>query len=215
MDQTPHSDTPTALWKINRRQRRRFTPEEDAALLNGYLSHGVSWMTIVKASIFRSNHRTPTDLRDRFRTRYPEKYAEAGLAPRPRTFPRPLPRTSTQTDEGEPETIEPVPATAEISAPPSSKPIKKYAAPRHTHGIPFPVTAEDYLPEFGVPEDDDDAHHIVLDRSIMDWANSTMAPTSSSSSNRLQPLLNNEGTTGVIRGIDPLVTLKLPRPGLF
>lgn len=89
----------------------------------------------------------------------------------------------------------------------------------HTHGIPFPLTAEDYLPEFGFPEDDDDdddAHPIVLDRSIMDWANSTMPSSSSfASNNRLQPLLNNDNATGLYPGIDPLVTLKLPRPGLF
>ncbi|GAB7353604.1 hypothetical protein MBLNU459_g4023t1 [Dothideomycetes sp. NU459] len=221
--QRSRSNVETTLWKVNRRQRRRFTAQEDTALLNGYIEHGISWMSIVKDPVFRENDRKPTDLRDRFRTRYPEKYAESGLAPRPGNFPKPLPRTQPLTeeeDEEDEEIAEPPPAssaeqvhleyTAQTIVPPT-KPAK-HSMPTHTHGIPFPGMAEDYLPEFGLPEDDDDADPIVLDRSIMDWANSTMP---SSSNLRLQPLLTGDSVAGTFPGIDPLVTLKLPRPGLF
>ncbi|QCT69620.1 hypothetical protein E1952_14950 [Staphylococcus aureus] len=84
--------TEQTLWKAQRRPRRNFTDEEDEALLRGFREQGPSWVSICKDEVFREHGRTPTDLRDRLRTRFPEKYAQAGLASRP-AVPKPAKRT--------------------------------------------------------------------------------------------------------------------------
>lgn len=64
--------------KSSRRERREFTEQEDAALLRGFEKHGPHWNVIRNDPDLELTHRHPTDLRDRFRNRWPEKYAEAG-----------------------------------------------------------------------------------------------------------------------------------------
>ncbi|KAL2353789.1 hypothetical protein BJ546DRAFT_845564, partial [Cryomyces antarcticus] len=65
--------------QANRRARRAFTGEEDTAILRGVEKYQGSWSRIRNDSDLGLASRRPTDLRDRFRTRYPEKYAEIGL----------------------------------------------------------------------------------------------------------------------------------------
>ncbi|KAK0661539.1 Telobox protein 1 [Lasiodiplodia hormozganensis] len=64
--------------KSTRRERREFTDQEDAALLRGFEKHGPHWHIIRNDPDLELTHRHPTDLRDRLRNRWPEKYAEAG-----------------------------------------------------------------------------------------------------------------------------------------
>ncbi|OJD37353.1 myb dna-binding domain containing protein [Diplodia corticola] len=64
--------------KSTRRERREFTEQEDAALLRGFEKHGPHWHVIRNDPDLELTHRHPTDLRDRLRNRWPEKYAEAG-----------------------------------------------------------------------------------------------------------------------------------------
>ncbi|KAJ9641394.1 hypothetical protein H2199_005364 [Coniosporium tulheliwenetii] len=65
--------------KSSHRERRAFTEEEDAALLQGYEKHGPHWKAIRDdPELGLSSRRHPLDLRDRFRNRFPEKYTEAG-----------------------------------------------------------------------------------------------------------------------------------------
>ncbi|KAK9370191.1 hypothetical protein V1509DRAFT_616995 [Lipomyces kononenkoae] len=75
---------PNALPKVNRKERRSFTPEEDARLLEGFLKHGPSWSKIQKDEELHLFERRSTDLRDRFRNAFPEKYAAAGFKTRPK-----------------------------------------------------------------------------------------------------------------------------------
>ncbi|KAI9793590.1 MAG: hypothetical protein M1833_000735 [Piccolia ochrophora] len=65
-----------------RRSRRAFTPGEDSALLRGYMTHGPAWSRIQSDPRLELEGRRATDLRDRFRNRFPEKYAEAGFKTR-------------------------------------------------------------------------------------------------------------------------------------
>jgi hypothetical protein len=61
--------------KSKRRERRPFTEEEDRNILRGFEIYGQSsWTIIQRDPRFRLESRKPTDLRDRFRNRYPEKY---------------------------------------------------------------------------------------------------------------------------------------------
>ncbi|KAK7205074.1 hypothetical protein BZA70DRAFT_279019, partial [Myxozyma melibiosi] len=76
---------PNQLPKVNRKERRSFTPEEDRRLLAGFLKHGPSWSKIQKDEELHLFERRSTDLRDRFRNAFPDKYAAAGFKTRPKT----------------------------------------------------------------------------------------------------------------------------------
>jgi hypothetical protein len=60
--------------KSNRRERRPFSEEEDRQILSGYQLHGPAWTKIQRDPQFHLITRQPTDLRDRFRNKYPEKF---------------------------------------------------------------------------------------------------------------------------------------------
>ncbi|EFW18452.1 hypothetical protein D8B26_005231 [Coccidioides posadasii str. Silveira] len=71
---------PDATVKSTRRHRRPFTPAEDEALLKGYAVHGFQWTLIRQDKHLDLMHRKATDLRDRFRTKFPDVYREGGFA---------------------------------------------------------------------------------------------------------------------------------------
>jgi len=59
-----------------RRKRRPFTDQEDQWILDGFEIHGFAWTKMVKDTRFAFIERTPTDLRDRFRNKFPEKFRD-------------------------------------------------------------------------------------------------------------------------------------------
>ncbi|KAL4997671.1 hypothetical protein BDV10DRAFT_90448 [Aspergillus recurvatus] len=64
--------------KARRRSRRPFTAAEDEALLKGYAVHGFQWTLIQQDKDLNLGHRRATDLRDRFRTKFPHVYRDGG-----------------------------------------------------------------------------------------------------------------------------------------
>ncbi|KAI4726776.1 hypothetical protein E4T49_05466 [Aureobasidium sp. EXF-10728] len=211
----PAATTDQTLWKAQRRPRRNFTEEEDQALLKGFREQGPSWVSICKDEAFKEHGRTPTDLRDRLRTRFPEKYAQAGLASRP-AVPKPAKRTRATREESEKlaeptETLTPTATSSKDGQTklPNDRLERTSSRTGPAYTLPLPSIGDDSLPGFGYPDDDDDdADPIVLDRSIMDWANNNMQqPIRQSNSHASDNL--------TFPGIDPLVTLKLPKPGFF
>ncbi|KAJ5153248.1 uncharacterized protein N7482_009726 [Penicillium canariense] len=64
--------------KSKRRSRRPFTTAEDEALLKGYAVHGFQWTLIQQDKRLDLGHRRATDLRDRFRTKFPHAYRDGG-----------------------------------------------------------------------------------------------------------------------------------------
>lgn len=68
----------TPFAPSTRRARRGFSAQDDENLLKGYEKYGAAWRSIrADESLgFRSRH--TTDLRDRFRIRYPELFTQAG-----------------------------------------------------------------------------------------------------------------------------------------
>ncbi|OQD83355.1 hypothetical protein PENANT_c017G07464 [Penicillium antarcticum] len=66
------------VTKAKRRSRRPFTPAEDEALLKGYAVHGFQWTLIQQDARLNLSHRKSTDLRDRFRTKFPDAYRNGG-----------------------------------------------------------------------------------------------------------------------------------------
>ncbi|KAJ9618240.1 hypothetical protein H2203_009156 [Taxawa tesnikishii (nom. ined.)] len=166
---------------------QRFTEEADAYLLEGFNKYGASWKSIQLDTTLQLGDRQPTDLRDRFRIRYPEKYADIGLASRPQSFPKPAKRSaSTQAEEQSAQ-------SKDVLVPENVvEPLKALHPPA------FPVFDADYLDDSAFAEDADD-DPVTLDRSIVDWALGT---------SRLSG--DNEG---VVPFVDPLATLSLPRLG--
>ncbi|KAJ5769117.1 hypothetical protein N7520_003676 [Penicillium odoratum] len=69
---------PYVSVKSKRRSRRPFTTAEDEALLKGYAVHGFQWTLIQQDKRLNLGHRKATDLRDRFRTKFPHVYRDGG-----------------------------------------------------------------------------------------------------------------------------------------
>lgn len=69
---------PHYVDKPRKRSRRPFTSSEDEALLKGYAVHGFQWTSIQQDERLNLGHRKATDLRDRFRTKFPHAYREGG-----------------------------------------------------------------------------------------------------------------------------------------
>ncbi|PWW72933.1 hypothetical protein C7212DRAFT_354541 [Tuber magnatum] len=84
---------PNSFPKVQRRERREFTSEEDTRLLHGFNIHGAAWSKIQSDPDLQLSHRRGTDLRDRFRNAFPDRYESAGFKARPRQRPKP-PRSS-------------------------------------------------------------------------------------------------------------------------
>lgn len=72
------------LVKINRKERRAFSKQEDANLFLGFQRHGPAWSKIQRDPTLNFQERRSTDLRDRFRNAFPDEYARAGYKGRVR-----------------------------------------------------------------------------------------------------------------------------------
>jgi hypothetical protein len=68
--------------KSQRRERRPFSEQDDREILLGYNIYGPAWTRIQRDSQFHLQSRQPTDLRDRFRNKYPEKYRSDDATPK-------------------------------------------------------------------------------------------------------------------------------------
>lgn len=97
--------------KAKRRSRRPFTAAEDEALLKGYAVHGFQWTLIQQDHRLNLGHRRATDLRDRFRTKFPHAYRDGGSVsgnalpqtPAPSAGPsQPAPQDCTHASQGSP-----------------------------------------------------------------------------------------------------------------
>ena len=104
--------------KARRRSRRPFTAQEDEALLKGHANHGFQWTLIQQDKQLNLGHRRATDLRDRFRTKFPDAYREGGSANGiiPQTQTKPAKSTEStataQEANGKPRALAPKPQTA-------------------------------------------------------------------------------------------------------
>lgn len=174
--------------KSTRRSRHGYTKEQDDALYRGFLEHGKSWAAIQKDEKVLAE-RTPTDLRDRFRLKYPKEYAAAGLAPRPEVFPQPPDRGSQAADtqdssaNRDKSTSE---ATANADVPVRSE--QPNLQPADSSSASRPYDPHVSLPNdvfLGIPADDEDmdTEPLTLDRGILDWAFETTKLNNQESSN--------------------------------
>ncbi len=82
--------------KSKRRPQRKFSAEDDENLLLGFEKYGPVWHNMRSDPDLGFNSRHPTDLRDRFRIKYPDRYAKAGYKLKPR---KERPEEERNTDE--------------------------------------------------------------------------------------------------------------------
>ncbi|KAI5867418.1 hypothetical protein GGS23DRAFT_176996 [Durotheca rogersii] len=61
--------------KSHRRERRPFSEQDDREILEGFELYGPQWTKIQRDPRFNLSSRQPTDLRDRLRNKYPEKFS--------------------------------------------------------------------------------------------------------------------------------------------
>ncbi|KUJ07314.1 uncharacterized protein LY89DRAFT_601538 [Mollisia scopiformis] len=84
----------------DRRERRPYTEEEDRAILEGYKKYGFVWSQIQRDPQFNLQSRQPTDIRDRFRNKYPEKFKKEAEAKKKISVPDRLTSSSQQPNNG-------------------------------------------------------------------------------------------------------------------
>jgi hypothetical protein len=175
-----------------RRPRHEFTDQDDLNLWEGFKKYGPVWHAIRREYGFNKRH--PTDLRDRFRNRYPEHYVKAGYKVTP-TKKRNASAQNQSTDvlesehatsSGNPE--QPVLSDQDIELTASSGP--SIAGLRgHTLLQPlrnsFPTQLEDFPDLFTEDEAEGGHSPITLSRHIFQWADANpsqggLASTSSS-----------------------------------
>ena len=215
--------------KKNRRERRVWTEEEDAVLLKGLSDYGAQWAQIAKDAVLEN--RRPTDLRDRVRNRWPEKYLEAGLTMRPKEISRPVQRAGKAPDAAKAEISsspqsDPRPTTPgdKNKSEPSQKSTRTASAAKTTRAHPPPPLKllnapisellTDDFPSLGSYDEMVPASPITLDRSIFDWVNqnitqsatiaSTSQPHSTTSINPSSVLPSAMITDTSLNGFDSL-----------
>lgn len=168
--------------KSRRRSRRPFTAAEDEALLKGYAVHGFQWTLIQQDKRLNFGHRRATDLRDRFRTKFPHAYRDGGSvsgnkthndqtknAPDPRDSSKPNPTRPTK-----PSSNTSHPNKADVEHAPLGPIDPALSAPAPPPNLPDgPSTGASSTAVFQFPLDENPPGAPAVDAS---WADNTLAP---------------------------------------
>jgi hypothetical protein len=211
--------------KSQRRARRGFTVEEDEALMQGFKKYGAQWTKIRSDPELGLTSRRRTDLRDRFRNRYPDKFVEAGHKFQPKKTDEAresdLPSSS---DPGKAFEEQPSTTRSEESNGPQSSANTKISTPKD-EGAQYSLRLltssmnEPYFTDLGdlTPEGDDDHETITLSRNIFDWADQQ----TNHNINKTAPPRFDEPTEPSKTlsrldqfNINPMLALKVPTSGL-
>ncbi|KAJ4293253.1 hypothetical protein N0V90_008535 [Kalmusia sp. IMI 367209] len=222
--------------KSNRRERRAFTEKDDENLLKGFEKYTSQWLLMRDDEELGFSGRRPTDLRDRFRIRYPEVFVKLGYKIKPkdelklkekekgREKETSITQDSTRSmdSEGSPHSSRTKDSTADTSFSSLNS-----TAPSNPNLMPLALR-ESFLTSFTGPledfgdlaseEDGDNSHSpIILNRNIFEWADANPTNMTSVSTAGLPsmstlasdaPLTVLNGTDGM--HINPMVTLNMP-----
>ncbi|KXT13940.1 hypothetical protein AC579_2384 [Pseudocercospora musae] len=193
--------------KTERRCRTGWSKAEDEALLRGFKKYGNEWAAMRADPGLGLGHRQRNDLRGRMRTLYPEKYAKARSGTKKDEV---LPTSKATQDEpsNDVSIAEEYPTLVSTSLSETTSkvvPAPLKAAENKRPPQPRLFSLDDiYLGPFGIDDDDVDNARIVLDRGILDeWAAFDNSRPSISAS---------AGDPNRSHGINPQMTLKLPKP---
>ncbi|KAF1947237.1 hypothetical protein EJ02DRAFT_499389 [Clathrospora elynae] len=218
--------------KSARRPRRRFSVYDDENLLRGFQKYGTIWHLIRDDKDLGFGTRHPTDLRDRFRIRYPEAYEEYTIAGRAKREEQNISglcyqsctgakQSSTGADFGTDtkrmveETLDPDAALINPFSTPSSSSKPYYFGYSLGDAVSVALT-DDIDQTWG--ERTDDQSPITLNRNILQWADanpsslsglsSTSATFSTAGSSNVYPFGFSLGLEGSHTA--PITTLQLP-----
>jgi hypothetical protein len=225
----------TPFARSTRRPRQRFNVLDDDNLLKGFEKYGAAWHLMRDDKDLGFSARHPTDLRDRFRIRYPEAYARAGykLKSKVKTIP------GIEHDRNARRSLVAAPPGSQRTPPASSKtrPSEELSTYNNdseatkrsafktpgVRSLPFAnfgtMTAPFFLSEnTGAMSADADGtlSPIILNRDILQWADantsSTSNPTTSIAGSHMGSYATADLTAVFNDGIhiNPLATLKLP-----
>ncbi|KAH3943682.1 hypothetical protein HBH64_016500 [Parastagonospora nodorum] len=234
-----HLGINTPFAKSTRRPRRGFTSRDDENLRKGFEKYGAAWHSMRDDRELGFGARHSTDLRDRFRIRFPQIYAQAGY----KTKSKAKTRRDEKEDSSKPsdavpsqEPKESIPESRKRSHVEDSVPevtvsdiTERYLVPTSSakQQLPYNLYQTDPGPfsfgdvSSGMPPDKDDFSNIVLNRNILQWAdannflmaNATTTATGSYATNHALDM-SMHITYPNDGHIDPMATLKLPLMGV-
>lgn len=205
------------FMKSRRRARREFSDTDDKNLLKGFQRHGPVWHAMRDDFELDFGMRHPTDLRDRFRIRYPDQFAKAGYKLKPKEA-RAL-QEAEELKAHEAQVSKPSTPTVTKLVNDSGKSVAPSSAPPASATTTSKPTSTrrtfDLVTDFRFDDDEGDRSPIVLNRNILQWAdeNSTPMQMSTHASTTHAPsdvLYNPFAATSDGLHINPLATLKLP-----
>lgn len=209
--------------KSKRRARQAFSTIDDENLLKGFKKYGTMWHSIRDDAEYGFSTRHATDLRDRFRFRYPEEFAAAGCKlqskAKPTTQENEHPKNSAATQASQNTQPESTKAM-QAERPPPIK-LSAGSIPNATHvtlapqATNFVFASSGDSPPAPLTVEDGTTNPIILNRNILQWAeaNSASWPTTTASYAALQSNTYNFSDFNATDDglhINPLATLKLP-----
>lgn len=204
----------------NRRERRIFTEQDDENLLKGFQRYASSWHLMRDDKDLGFSARQPTDLRDRFRIRYPEKFAKAGYKLKPKAE-----AMLKEKEKGKSKDTAHSHTSFTGQDPPSSPRAKDSAPDTSFSSLTSTATStsnlmplalrESFLTSFAGPLDDfgdldseADGDHsrspIILNRNIFEWADANPSQMSAVSAANLPSMgpFASDAPLGILNAID-------------
>ncbi|KZM23266.1 chromatin binding [Ascochyta rabiei] len=189
---TSKTDVHGPFLKSKRRARREFSDTDDKNLLKGFKRYGPVWHLMRNDCELGFDMRHPTDLRDRFRIRYPELFSQAGYKLKPkeeRVLKDRASEPKAQRLQASSRSTETADNTSDISSQVvaqrrSDKSTAHAAiptmpnAPSVTTGAPVGTTSQtdpmrptfDLMTDLTFDDDDGERSPIILNRNILQWA---------------------------------------------
>ncbi|KAF1975575.1 hypothetical protein BU23DRAFT_552505 [Bimuria novae-zelandiae CBS 107.79] len=167
-----------------RRERRPFTEQDDENLLKGFEKYSSSWHSMRDDKELGFSTRHPTDLRDRFRIRYPDKFSKAGYKLKPK---HELILKEKEKDQDKDAGNSQTSATSEDNSnssrakePTTDTSFSSLTSTGSSNSSLIPSALRESflssfagpLDDFGEPgsEDDGESSPIILNRNIFEWA---------------------------------------------
>ncbi|KAJ4333453.1 hypothetical protein N0V95_009425 [Ascochyta clinopodiicola] len=196
---TSKTDVYGPFLKSKRRARREFSDTDDRNLLEGFKRYGPIWHSMRDDSELGFGMRHPTDLRDRFRIRYPELFSQAGYKLKPkeeRVLKDRENEPRAQEMQASSRSVESANKTSDMSSHVvvrhrSDKSTARVAitttpnAPSVTPGTLVGTTIQtdsmrptfDLMTDLTFDDDDGDRSPIILNRNILQWADENSSST--------------------------------------
>ncbi|PSN70562.1 hypothetical protein BS50DRAFT_571772 [Corynespora cassiicola Philippines] len=223
--------------KNARRERREFSERDDENLMKGFERYGPIWHKMRDDSSLGFSTRHPTDLRDRFRIKFPDIYAKAGYKLKPKDEQLLKDREKDQeeassqdstshlndvqvpdmiiTKSDPPKTETSMAVTTTATATGSNLRSRGFFQPFTNN---FPASFDDFSDLLSDDDGDGRNSPITLNRNIFQWADANPSQVASNSNTAAPPsmaTLPSDIPMNLFAGMDgmhinPLATLNLP-----